>query len=82
MPYFMSFIPNRKWKCWTVRKRKTKPNATGRKVFSRCTTKKNAQKQLRLLRALQNNPKFRAYGRKSKKLRRSKRLQTRKKMLK
>ena len=57
----MSFIPNRKWKCWTVRKRKTKPNATGRKVFSRCTTKKNAQKQLRLLRALQNNPKFRAY---------------------
>lgn len=60
MPYFMSFIPNRKWKCWTVRKRRTKPNAKGRKIFARCTTKIKALKQLRLLRALQINPKFRA----------------------
>lgn len=77
MPYFMSFIPNKKWKCWTVRKRKTRPNAKGRKVFSRCTTKKNAQKQLRLLRALQNNPNFKANGRKPT-LRRSARLRKKK----
>ena len=76
MPYFMSYIPNKKWKCWTVRKRKTKQNATGRKVFARCTTKEKAQKQLRLLRALQNNPNFKANGRKT--LRRSKRLKNRK----
>lgn len=73
----MSFIPNKKWKCWTVRKRKTKPNAKGRKIFSRCTTKKNALKQLRLLRALQNNPDFRANGRKTT-LRRSARLREKK----
>ena len=72
----MSYIPNKKWKCWTVRKRKTKQNATGRKVFARCTTKEKAQKQLRLLRALQNNPNFKANGRKT--LRRSKRLKNRK----
>jgi hypothetical protein len=65
MPYYMSFIPNRKWRCWTVRKRKTKRPTKGRKVFARCTTKAKAQKQLRLLRALQNNPNFRANGRKS-----------------
>lgn len=58
MPYFMSYIPNRKWRCWTVRKRKTKPNRPGRKIFARCTTKVKAKKQLRLLRALQNNPHF------------------------
>ena len=72
----MSYIPNKKWRCWTVRKRKTKQNATGRKVFARCTTKEKAQKQLRLLRALQNNPNFKANGRKT--LRRSKRLKNRK----
>lgn len=57
MPYFMSYIP--RWKCWTVRKRKTKKEAKGRKVFARCTTKDKAKGQLRLLRAIQNNPKFR-----------------------
>lgn len=60
----MSYIP--RWKCWTVRKRKTKPNATGRKVFSRCTTKKNAKKQLRLLRAIQYDPNFRLSLRRNK----------------
>lgn len=66
----MSYIPNRKWKCWTVRKRKTKTKAKGRKIFSRCTSKKNALRQLRLLRALQNNPKFRKTYRKTAKRRR------------
>ena len=53
----MKYIPNRKYKCWTVRKR-TKSKTKGRKIFARCTTKTKAMKQLRLLRALQNNPKF------------------------
>lgn len=79
MPYVMRYIPNRKWRCWTVRKKKTKSETKGRKIFSKCTTKEKAQKQLRLLRAIQNNPNFRANGRQTKKLRRSKRLQSRKK---
>lgn len=33
-------------------------NKVNKKVFSKCTTKKNAESQLRLLRALQNNKKF------------------------
>ena len=78
MPYFMSYIPNKKWKCWTVRKRKTNSTAKGRKVFARCTTKQKAIKQLRLLRALQNNPDFRANGRNAP-LRRSVRIKNKKK---
>lgn len=65
MPYRMSYIPNRRWRCWTVRKKKTKPNAKGRKIFARCTTKEKAKKQLRLLRAIQNNPNFRPHGRRN-----------------
>ena len=39
--------------CYTVYKTKGK-----RKVYSKCTTKKKAQKQLRLLRAITFNKKF------------------------
>jgi len=70
MPYRLNYIPNRAWRCYTVRKVKTKPNATGRKIFAKCTTKENALKQLRLLRAIQMNPNFRPY-RKTRGLRRS-----------
>ncbi len=38
--------------CYRVYKKKTK------KIFAKCTTKKNATRQLRLLRALQYNKKF------------------------
>ena len=33
-------------------------NSKTRKVYSKCTTKNKAEKQLRLLRALEYNPKF------------------------
>lgn len=59
----MRYLPNNKYRCWSVRKQKTKKGAKGRKIFARCTTKAKAKKQLRLLRALQNNPKFRATSR-------------------
>ena len=38
--------------CFKVYNKKTK------KVYSRCATKENAQKQIRLLRAIYNNKKF------------------------
>ncbi len=61
MLYLKRYLPNNKYRCWSVRKRKTKANATGRKIFSKCTTKEKANRQLRLLRAMQNNPTFRAH---------------------
>lgn len=63
MPYVMRYLPNKKYRCWSVRKKKTRRNTKGRKIFARCTTKAKAKKQLRLLRAIQNNPKFRPNGR-------------------
>lgn len=51
MPYAIRKMPNRN--CYKVFNKNTK------KVFSRCTSMEMAQKQLRLLRGLQNNPKFR-----------------------
>jgi hypothetical protein len=56
MPYTMRKVPNKK--CYRVsKKNKTVKNGT-RKVFSKCATKQNAIKQLRLLRALQYNKNF------------------------
>ena len=51
MPYAIRKMPNKN--CYKVFNKNTK------KVFAKCTTMENAQKQLRLLRGLQNNPKFR-----------------------
>jgi len=51
MPYTMRKVSNKP--CYRVVN-----NKTG-KVKARCSTKKNAMKQMRLLRALENNPKFR-----------------------
>jgi len=56
MPYTMRKVPNKK--CYRVVNTKTG------KVKARCSTKKNATKQLRLLRALENNPTFRKTFRK------------------
>ena len=57
-PYRMYYIRSRK--CYTVRKLKKKGNKNTKKkrIFSKCTTKENAIKQIRLLRALAYNPKF------------------------
>lgn len=50
MPYTVRYL--RKKKCYSVINKNTK------KVFSKCTTRQNAQKQSRLLRAIQFNPGF------------------------
>lgn len=55
MPYTMRKVPNRR--CYRVSKRNTNKN-TKRRVFSKCTTRKKAIKQMRLLRALEFNKDF------------------------
>jgi hypothetical protein len=55
MPYTYRKVRGKS--CYKVFNIKTK------KVFAKCSTKKNALKQLRLLRAIQNNKKFVANGR-------------------
>lgn len=63
MPYRLQYIPSKN--CYSVRKKKkpqsnnTKKN--GRTVFSKCTTRKQAIKQIRLLRAIIYNPNFKPY---------------------
>ena len=54
MPYSLRKVPNKK--CYMVFKKKTKNS--GKRVFSKCTTLKNAKKQLKLLRAIQFNKDF------------------------
>ena len=54
MPYSIRKVKNKT--CYKVYKPKSKKGS--RKVFSKCATKKNALKQLRLLRALQYNKNF------------------------
>ena len=51
MPYTIKRVRKSR-KCFQVVNTKT------RRVFSRCSSKSNAQKQLRLLRAIQYNKKF------------------------
>ena len=47
--------------CFKVYNKKT------RKVYAKCSTKTNAMKQMRLLRAIDNDPKFRARLKKTRK---------------
>ena len=55
MPYNIRYISKKK--CYSVRNKKTK------RVFSKCTSLKKAQKQSRLLRAIMFNPGFIPTGR-------------------
>lgn len=50
MPYTLRKVPRKN--CYTVRNPKKK------KVFSKCTSRKNAIKQMKLLRAIQFNKNF------------------------
>ena len=50
MPYVIRKVPNKA--CYRVVNKKTK------KVFAKCSSKKNAEKQVRLLRAIENNKGF------------------------
>jgi hypothetical protein len=52
MPYEILRKSKKGKKCFSVRNKKTK------RVFSKCSTRKNAERQLRLLRAIQYDPKF------------------------
>ena len=52
MPYTLRKVRNKS--CYRIINPKTK------RVFAKCSTKENATKQLRLLRALQYNKRFRA----------------------
>lgn len=56
MPYTVRYLPNKKYKCYSVRKKNAVKGK--RKVFSKCTTKKKAYKQIKLLRAIERNPKY------------------------
>ena len=53
MPYVMRKVKNKT--CYRVSK---KSNKKSKKVFSKCATRKNAIKQMRLLRALEYNRNF------------------------
>ena len=50
MPYEMRKLPNKN--CYRVSNKRTK------RIMSKCATKKNAEKQIRLLRAIENNKSF------------------------
>ena len=50
MPYAIRKMPNKS--CYKVYNKRTK------RVFSKCTSKTRAKKQLRLLRTIDNNPNF------------------------
>ena len=52
MPYRMKHLRKTKKGCYQVLNTKTK------RKFSNCSTKKNAEKQIRLLRAIQYNKSF------------------------
>ena len=54
MPYKIRY--SRKKKCYSVINKKTK------RVFAKCTTKKNANRQSRLLRAIMFNKEFVPYN--------------------
>lgn len=63
MPYKIRY--SRKNKCYSVINKKTK------RVFSKCTSKENATKQSRLLRAIMFNKEFVPYGTRTRYLARS-----------
>lgn len=51
MPYIMRKVPRRR--CYTVKNKKTK------RVMAKCTSKAKATRQMRLLRGIEFNKKFR-----------------------
>ena len=57
MPYAIRKMPNKT--CYRVYNKRTK------RIFSKCTSKSKANKQMRLLRALENNKNFRVTRRRT-----------------
>ena len=59
MPYIIRKVKGKN--CYSVKKKVTGKNKTaknGRKVFAKCTSLKNAESQLRLLRAIEFGKNF------------------------
>lgn len=63
MPYVLRYIPNKSKRCYSVRE-KRKKGTKKQKIYSKCTTKEKAKKQIRLLNAIKYNKKFRKTFRK------------------
>jgi|Laugresbdmm110sn_2_1035109.scaffolds.fasta_scaffold00162_6 hypothetical protein len=61
MPYAIRKV--NKQKCYRVTSKNKSKTKTKRRVFSKCTTKSNAEKQLRLLNAIHYNKSFVPNGR-------------------
>lgn len=78
MQYRLQYVPSKK--CYSVRskpmkrgiRKKGKRYTFKNKIYAKCTTKSNATKQMRLLRAIKYNPNFVRRPRQT--LRRSKRI--------
>jgi len=83
MPYRLQYIPSKR--CYSVRaktkkrglRQKNKTYSSKPKIFSKCTSKIKALRQIKLLRAIKYDPNFRKTIRK--KLRRSNRIRLLKK---
>ena len=57
MPYTIRKVNRRN--CYSVKSaKKTKGKGKGKRTFAKCTSKAKARKQVRLLYALENDPKF------------------------
>lgn len=59
MPYRLQYIPAKS--CYSVREKQTTVKnrlEKSPKIYSKCTTRKKANSQIRLLRAIKNNPNF------------------------
>lgn len=63
MPYVLRYIPNKSKRCYSVREKRNKKTKK-QKIYSKCTTKEKAKKQIRLLNAIKYNKKFRKTYRK------------------
>lgn len=61
MPYAIRKVANKN--CYRVTSKKTNKSNNKRRVFSKCTSKSSAEKQLRLLNAIHYNKSFVPNGR-------------------
>jgi len=56
MPYQLRKVKGKD--CYSVKSKKIANTKTKRRVYSKCTTKEKAKRQIRLLNALENNKNF------------------------
>lgn len=56
MPYYTRKVRNKN--CYRVSRKMNKKTKAKRRVFSKCTTRAKAKKQIKLLHAIENNNNF------------------------